>query len=162
RGGLPMFAGMAIAFCVVGTLAAVGGSWAVDANRYGRVIAMAVLALFGLFLLIPALSDRALAPLAAVGGRVSQGIARPGAQSEPGVGSSLRLGAATGLLWAPCAGPVLGLILTGAALQGANLRTSSLLIAYAAGATTSLALAVLVGGRVFAAMKSALGAGEWI
>jgi thiol-disulfide isomerase/thioredoxin len=57
---------------------------------------------------------------------------------------------------------VLGLILTGAALQGANVETSVLLAAYAAGAATSLALALLIGGRVFAAMKRSLGAGEWI
>jgi hypothetical protein len=57
---------------------------------------------------------------------------------------------------------VLGLILTGAALQGANVETTLLLLAYAAGAATSLALALLVGGRVFTAMKRSLGAGEWI
>ena len=34
--------------------------------------------------------------------------------------------------------------------------------AYAAGAATSLALALVIGGRVFAAMKRSLGAGEWI
>src|ERR1700690_1128738 len=76
--------------------------------------------------------------------------------------SSLVLGVATGLLWAPCAGPVLGLILTGAALQGASIQTSLLLLAYAGGAATSLALALLAGGRVFAAMKRSLGLGEWI
>jgi thiol-disulfide isomerase/thioredoxin len=54
------------------------------------------------------------------------------------------------------------LILTGAALQGASLKTSFLLVAYAAGAATSLALALLAGGRIFAAMKRFLGAGEWI
>ena len=75
---------------------------------------------------------------------------------------SLLLGVATGLLWAPCAGPLLGLILTGAALQGANARTSLLLLAYAAGAATSLAIALLVGGRVFAAMKRSLRVTEWI
>ena len=42
------------------------------------------------------------------------------------------------------------------------MQTSLLLIAYAAGAATSLALALLVGGRVFAAMKRSLGVGEWI
>ena len=78
------------------------------------------------------------------------------------VAASLLLGVATGLLWAPCAGPILGLILTGAALQGATLKTSFLLLAYAAGAATSLALALLAGGRIFAAMKRFLGAGEWI
>ena len=72
------------------------------------------------------------------------------------------LGIATGFLWAPCAGPVLGLILTGAALQGANFGTALLLLTYAAGAATSLALALLVGGRVFAAMKKSIGAGEWV
>jgi thiol-disulfide isomerase/thioredoxin len=74
----------------------------------------------------------------------------------------LLLGVATGFLWAPCAGPVLGLILTGAALNGANLATSLLLLAYALGAATSLALALLAGGRVFQAMKRSLGAGEWL
>jgi thiol-disulfide isomerase/thioredoxin len=57
---------------------------------------------------------------------------------------------------------ILGLILTGAALHGANARTSLLLAAYAAGAATSLALASLIGGRVYAAMKRSLGVGEWI
>ena len=48
------------------------------------------------------------------------------------------IGVATGLLWAPCAGPILGLVLTGAALQGASIDTTLLLLAYAAGAATSL------------------------
>ena len=82
--------------------------------------------------------------------------------SEGSVVPSLLLGAATGLLWAPCAGPVLGLVLTGAALSGPNAHTTLLLFVYAAGAATSLALAILAGGRVFAAMKKSLGAGEWI
>ena len=40
--------------------------------------------------------------------------------------------------------------------------TTLLLLAYAAGAATSLALALLLGGKVFTAMKRSLGAGEWI
>lgn len=72
------------------------------------------------------------------------------------------LGIATGLLWAPCAGPILGIIFTTAALQGASANTSLLLLAYALGAATSLGLALLAGGRIFARMKRSLGAGEWI
>ena len=53
-------------------------------------------------------------------------------------------------------------MLTGAALQGANVETTLLLLAYSAGAATSLALALLVGGRVFSVMKQSLGAGEWV
>ena len=46
--------------------------------------------------------------------------------------------------------------------QGASVEHLLLLLAYAAGAATSLALALLVGGRVFAAMKRSLGVGEWV
>jgi len=159
RNGLPMLAGMALTFAAVATLAAVGGGWAVEANRYGRIAAIVLLAGFGLILLFPALSDRLTRPVVALGNRLSQ-VADQGGKSS--VAASLLLGVATGLLWAPCAGPILGLILTGAALQGASLKTSFLLLAYAAGAATSLALALLAGGRIFAAMKRFLGAGEWI
>ena len=160
RRGLPMLLGMGLTFVGVATLAAVGGGWAVQANEYGRTIALALLALFGVTLLFPELSDRLTRPLVALGGRLSESVDRN--ENVGGVWPSLLLGIATGLLWAPCAGPVLGLILTGAALQGANVQTTVLLVAYAAGAATSLALALLIGGKVFAAMKRSLGAGEWI
>ncbi|CAM5383349.1 Thiol-disulfide oxidoreductase OS=Afipia felis OX=1035 GN=dipZ_2 PE=4 SV=1 [Afipia felis] len=158
KSGLPLLLGMALTFAVVATLAAVAGGWAVAANEYGRIAALVLLALFGVALLFPAIADRVTRPLVAFGGRLSE-------QADAQTGNvvpSLLLGVATGLLWAPCAGPVLGLILTGAALQGANVQTTFLLLAYAAGAATSLALALLVGGRVFAAMKRSLGAGEWL
>ena len=162
RSGLPMLIGMAATFAVVATLAAVGGGWAVEANQFGRFAAIALLALFGIALLFPALSDRITRPLVAFGARLSQSTEQNVGTRGSTVLSSLLLGVATGLLWAPCAGPVLGLILTGAALRGANIQTSLLLIAYAAGAATSLALALVIGGRVFAAMKRSLGVGEWI
>lgn len=157
KSGLPMLIGMVLTFAAVATLAAVAGGWAVAANEYGRIAALVLLALFGIALLFPAIADRATQPLVALGGRLSQS-----ADGSGGFLPSLLLGVATGLLWAPCAGPVLGLILTGAALQGANVQTTLLLLAYAAGAATSLALALLIGGRVFAAMKRSLGAGEWV
>ena len=162
RSGLPMLVGMAAAFSVVATLAAVAGGWAVEANELGRLAALALLAIFGLALVFPALSDHFTRPLVALGDRLSASADRGAAARKSTILPSLLLGVATGLLWAPCAGPVLGLILTGAALQGANAQTTLLLLAYAAGAATSLALALLVGGRVFAAMKRSLGIGEWV
>lgn len=161
RNGLPMLAGMALAFAVVATLASVAGGWVVSANQYGRVAALVLLAVFGVTLLFPDLADRMMRPLVAVGARLSQSADQAGGGS---IFAPLLLGVATGFLWAPCAGPVLGLILTGAALQGASVRTTLLLLTYAAGAATSLALALalLIGGRVFAAMKRSIGAGEWI
>jgi cytochrome c biogenesis protein CcdA/thiol-disulfide isomerase/thioredoxin len=162
RSGLPLLAGMAATFAAVATLAALGGGWAVEANQYGRIVAIVLLAVFGIILLFPALSDRMTRPLVALGARLSQSADESTRAGGSPVLASLLLGVATGLLWAPCAGPVLGLILTGAALNGASFQTTLLLLAYAAGAATSLALALLVGGRVFTAMKRSLGAGEWI
>jgi cytochrome c biogenesis protein CcdA/thiol-disulfide isomerase/thioredoxin len=161
KSGLPLLLGMAITFALVATLAAVGGGWAVQANQYGRFAAIALLSFFGLTLLFPNFADRMMRPLVALGGRLSQS-ATDGASTGSSFGPSFLLGIATGLLWAPCAGPILGLVLTGAALQGANVQTSFLLLAYAAGAATSLALALLIGGRVFKVMKQSLGAGEWV
>ena len=161
RSGLPLLLGMAITFAGVATLAALGGGWAVQANAYGRDAAIVLLALFGLTLLFPHLSDALTRPLVALGSRLSESAAdstRKGSSIAP----SFLLGVATGLLWAPCAGPILGLVLTGAALEGASARTSLLLLAYAAGAATSLGIALLIGGRVFNAMKRSLGASEWI
>jgi cytochrome c biogenesis protein CcdA/thiol-disulfide isomerase/thioredoxin len=159
KNGLPMLAGMALAFAVVATLASVAGGWVVSANQYGRIAALVLLAIFGVTLLFPELADRLMRPLVAIGARLSQSADQA---SDGSILAPLLLGVATGFLWAPCAGPVLGLILTGAALQGASVKTTLLLLTYAAGAATSLALALLVGGRVFAAMKRSIGAGEWI
>ncbi len=162
RSTLPMLIGMAATFAAVATLAAFGGGWAVAANEYGRYAAMALLALFGIVLLFPSLSDRLTRPLVSLGARLSQSADRSSRSGGSAVAASLLLGVATGLLWAPCAGPVLGLILTGAALQGASVGTTLLLLAYALGAATSLALALLIGGRVYQAMKQSLGIGEWL
>ena len=159
RNGLPMLVGMALAFAVVATLASVAGGWVVSANQYGRIAALTLLAIFGITLLFPELADRLMRPLVAVGARLSE---QADQTADASIFAPLLLGVATGFLWAPCAGPVLGLILTGAALQGASVMTTLLLLTYAAGAATSLALALLVGGRVFAAMKRSIGAGEWI
>lgn len=158
--GLPMLAGMAITFAAIATLAAVGGSWAVRVNQYGRVFALVLLTAFAATLLSPRLADWLARPFVALGNRLAQ--SHPGEAGKFTLLNSLLLGVATGLLWAPCAGPILGLILTGAAISGPNARTTLLLFTYAAGAATSLAVALLAGGRVFAYLKKSLGTGEWI
>jgi cytochrome c biogenesis protein CcdA/thiol-disulfide isomerase/thioredoxin len=157
KSGLPLLAGMCITFAVVASLATVGGGWAVRANQFGRIAALVLFALFGLTLLFSSLADRLSRPIVRLGNRLSSN-----SDSGASVLNSFLLGIGTGLLWAPCAGPILGLILTGAALQGASAHTALLLLSYAAGAATSLAVALLAGGRLFAAMKRGLGVEEWI
>jgi cytochrome c biogenesis protein CcdA/thiol-disulfide isomerase/thioredoxin len=158
--GLPMLLGMAVTFAGIATLAAVGGSWAVRLNQYGRALALILLTVFAATLLSTRLADWLARPFVALGNRLAQPT--PGSSGKFTLLNSVLLGVATGLLWAPCAGPILGLILTGAAISGPNTHTTLLLFAYAAGAATSLAVALLAGGRVFAFLKKSLGAGEWV
>ena len=133
RSGLPLLGGMALAFAGIATIAMVGGNWAIQANQAGRIAAMVLLAVFGLTLLLPSLAERLTRPLVALGSLLSSRAQQADGGS---VWASALLGVATGLLWAPCAGPILGLILTGAAIQGASVNTTLLLLAYALGAAT--------------------------
>ena len=68
---LPMLAGMATTFAVVATLAAVGGSWAVHANEYGRYAAIALLSIFGVTLLSPQIASVLMQPVVALGNKLS-------------------------------------------------------------------------------------------
>jgi cytochrome c biogenesis protein CcdA/thiol-disulfide isomerase/thioredoxin len=157
RSGLPLLAGMAFTFALVAAVATFAGAWIVRANQIGRIVAIVIFAILGLTLLFPGLAEILSRPFVRFGGRV-QGQS----DAAPSVGRSLILGVSTGLLWAPCAGPILGLILTGAAVEGASAHTVFLLLAFAAGAAAALAVALFAGNRVFALMKRSLGAEEWI
>ncbi len=157
RRGLPLLTGMALTFAPFAALATIGGNWVVRTNQYGRALSMALLTLFGLALLWPALAERFSRPFVRLGGRMAQ---PSGSDTSPL--RSLLLGISIGLLWAPCAGPILGLILTGAAIQGVSGHSALLLLAYAAGAATSLAVALFAGGRLFAILRRSLGAEVWI
>jgi cytochrome c biogenesis protein CcdA/thiol-disulfide isomerase/thioredoxin len=157
RAGLPLLLGMALTFSLVATAAAYGGHWVVRLNQGGRYIAMLVFLILGLTLLFPELAETLTRPLVRAGSRL-QG----GPTTETSVGKSFLLGISTGLLWAPCAGPILGLILTGAAIQGPGARSSFLLLSYALGAATSLAIALFAGKKVFSTMKNSLRFDVWI
>ena len=167
RSTVPMLVGMAVAFASIATLAAVGGGWAVRVNNYGRILALILLAASGLALLSERVAEALSRPFVSLGNRMLSapaGAAGAAGAETPsgGIASSVVLGVATGFLWAPCAGPILGLILTGAIINGPNASTTGLLFAYAAGAITSLGVATLAGGRIFAAMKRSFGVGEWL
>jgi cytochrome c biogenesis protein CcdA/thiol-disulfide isomerase/thioredoxin len=157
RSGLPLLAGMAITFVLVAAVATLAGGWIVRANQIGRILAIVIFAVLGVTLLFPGLAEYLSRPFVRLGARV-QGTSN----APPSIGKSLLLGMSTGLLWAPCAGPILGLILTGAAVQGASAHTLFLLFAFAFGAAFSLSLALFAGNRVFVFMKRSLGAEEWI
>jgi cytochrome c biogenesis protein CcdA len=157
RSGLPLLAGMSLTFSLVAVAAAFGGHWVVRLNQGGRYVAMLVFLVLGVSLLFPSLAETLTRPLVRAGGRL-QG----NPSTEGGIGKSFILGISTGLLWAPCAGPILGLILTGAAIEGPGARSSFLLLSFALGAATSLGIALLAGNKEFSAMKRSLSFEAWI
>jgi cytochrome c biogenesis protein CcdA/thiol-disulfide isomerase/thioredoxin len=157
RSGLPLLVGMALTFSVVAVAAAFGGHWVVRLNQGGRYVAMFIFLVLGISLLFPSIAEGLTRPLVRAGGKL-QG----GPSSQGGIGKSFVLGISTGLLWAPCAGPILGLILTGAAIQGPGTRSSFLLLSFALGAATSLGIALFAGNRIFSALKRSLSFEVWI
>jgi cytochrome c biogenesis protein CcdA len=157
RSGLPILIGMAATFTVLASAAAVGGAWLVEVNQYGRYAALLLLLLLGLALIFPSWSERMMRPFVTLGGRLQQRADRQGS-----IKGELLLGVAVGFLWAPCAGPILGLVLAGAALNGANLHSALLLLTFAAGAATSLGLALRASARVMAWIKRSFGVEEWV
>lgn len=157
RSGLPLLAGMALTFSLVAIAAAFGGHWVVRLNQDGRYVAMVIFLLLGVSLLFPSLAELFTRPLVRAGSRL-QGSP----SAAEGVGKSFVLGISTGLLWAPCAGPILGLILTGAAIQGPGARSSFLLLSFAVGAATSLGIALFAGNKALSVMKRSLSFEVWI
>jgi cytochrome c biogenesis protein CcdA/thiol-disulfide isomerase/thioredoxin len=155
RSGLPLLIGMALTFSAVGALATVTGEWIVRANQLGRVLALVVFGVFGAALLFPGFSEWLARPFVKIGAATQR---RDG---PPTMGGSLILGISTGLLWTPCAGPILGLVLAAAAVEGGS-RGIGLLLAFAAGSVTALAVALLAGRRVFQMLKRSLRAEVWV
>ncbi len=152
-----MLIGMGLSFALFGALSVTGGTFVVQANQYGRVFALVLFSVLGFALIFPKIADRLSQPFIRLGGALQKK-----AEKGSGVGSSLLMGASVGLLWAPCAGPILGLLLAGAATQGASGRSAGLLFVFAAGAATSLGVAIFAGGKVLRVLKKGLGAEEWI
>lgn len=157
RTGLATLAGMALTFVAIASLATVGGGWIVQANRWGRFAALGLMGILGAMLLLPRVAERLARPLVRFGAWLH---GNAGGTASPR--GALLSGVAIGFLWAPCAGPILGLVLTGAALGGATAETALLLLSFAAGAALALAAALALGGRISKLLGPHFGAEVWM
>ena len=132
--------GIVLGLSVTFTVTIVGLANVVDGVGLGsdplRDVAIAVLAIFGVALIVPGLSDRLEAPLSR--------LARFGPKTRgDGFGSGLLVGGALGFVYTPCASPILAAVISVSAASG---RTVVLAIAYAGGSALVL-LALTLGGR---------------
>ena len=149
--------GMALTFALISSLAVVSSKWVIQASNSGRYVALIVMSVFALSLISARVGDWLTRPFVMLGNRLD-----PDTRKKAGPMGSIMLGVATGLLWAPCAGPILGVILTGAMLQGANAQTSLLLLAYGAGSALSLGTLIFTGRGLVNRLKPSIPFTGWL
>ncbi|NUU38320.1 cytochrome c biogenesis protein DipZ [Pseudomonas sp. C2B4] len=149
--------GMALTFALVSSLAVVSSEWVIQASNAGRHVALIVMVLFALSLISARVGDWLARPFVLLGNRLD-----PNSRKVSGPLGSLMIGVATGLLWAPCAGPILGVILTSAMLQGANANTSLLLVAYGLGSALSLGVLIFAGRGLVNRLKPSIPVTGWL
>ncbi len=138
-----MLVGFGVVF-VVATVVVAAAMAAVGLTTSGlRVVAVISLAVAGLAIAVPAVSSRIWSVL---GRRRPAIVAGPRLGSVGGgFGSGLGLGAVTGLLWAPCTGPIMAGVIVSAATLGPSPAAVVLAGAYVAGVAVPLALIGLAG-----------------
>jgi cytochrome c biogenesis protein CcdA/thiol-disulfide isomerase/thioredoxin len=149
--------GMALTFALISSLAVVSSEWVIQASNSGRYVALIVMSVFALSLISARIGDWLTRPFVMLGNCLD-----PDTRKKAGPMASIMLGVATGLLWAPCAGPILGVILTGAMLQGANAQTSLLLLAYGAGSALSLGTLISTGRSLVNRLKPSIPFTGWL
>jgi cytochrome c biogenesis protein CcdA/thiol-disulfide isomerase/thioredoxin len=123
--------GLISSFTLFGVSFAVFGSFLGLSNAVLRNVALIILGFFSLTLLWPQLWEKFGNELSKLAAKIPGTNILP---SQQGRGNALMIGASLGLVWAPCAGPILGIILTLAAVQGAFWQTLILLGSYSLGA----------------------------
>lgn len=116
----------------------------ISANIF-RYIAIALIFIFGLIMIIPKWSAwfaQSSSSLATVGSRFQSKT------SSQGFWGGFIFGIALGLVWTPCAGPILAAITTLVAIQSVSLSTILLTLAYSLGAGIPMFLIAYGGSKL--------------
>ncbi len=151
RETIPMLIGLAAAFAASAAIGASAAHWLASAAAVGRMVAIVVVGLVGAELLLPRLSQRLVQPVVTLGASLSS-RATPTGEARGSVAGRVMLGAAIGMLWAPCAGPILALLVAGTARSPWS-ESVQALFAFALGGAVSLGLALWLGKRAGARMR---------
>jgi cytochrome c biogenesis protein CcdA/thiol-disulfide isomerase/thioredoxin len=117
-------------------------------NDLLRKLAIAVLLAFGISLMIPPLAARIEATMSRFAGRV--GVAGGG---RDGFWSGTAVGASLGLVYAPCAGPILAGVITVSASQPFTAGRLAVALSYGIGSAVVLYFLMLGGRRLVAPLS---------
>ncbi len=153
RRPLGIVVGLAVSF----TFATVALVYVISAlglpNDLLRKLAIAVLLAFGITLMIPPLAARVEAMMSRFAGRA--GVAGGGGD---GFWSGTAVGASLGLVYAPCAGPILAGVITVSASQPFTAGRLAVALSYGIGSAVVLYF-LMLGGRQLTAPLARRGAG---
>lgn len=108
-----------------------------------RILATIIIALFGAMMIFPKFQETLFAKLQPLLSKITPKTD----VANQGLWSGFVLGASLGLVWTPCAGPILGSILTLVVAKQHLAQAGALLIAYALGASIPM-LAIAYGGQL--------------
>ncbi|HEY8794672.1 MAG TPA: cytochrome c biogenesis protein CcdA [Gemmatimonadaceae bacterium] len=148
---LPMLVGLAVAFTAAALIATATAHWLVVANVIGRNVALALFAIVGIALLSSRAAEWIARPITRAGAALLGGAQNAGAVTPA---RNVIVGIAIGLLWAPCAGPILGVLIAASAVT-ASPRAALLFLTFALGAAMSLAAVISLGTQLIARVKRA-------
>lgn len=113
-----------------------------------RLFSVVIIALLGISLLVPAVGTRLEAAVSRLFGRF--GSSRT---EGSGFGSGFLAGAALGIVWAPCAGPILAAVATLAATRSVTVEAVLVTLAFGVGIAIPLFLFAIFGQKLFAANR---------
>jgi cytochrome c-type biogenesis protein len=136
-GPVVLVTGLVMGFAVAGSLLGFTASWFTNAANILRQIAIVTLLILGLLTLFPKWSYRLFS---------ARPVSRWTKATGVGLTGEFWIGTQLGLLWTPCAGPVLGAILILAAASHEVISAFRLLFAYGMGTAMPLLL-IAYGGR---------------
>ena len=125
--------GFVASFSLIGAAFATVGTFLGISNDALRTVAGVLLLLFGAALLFEEAYEKLSAKIAPLLTRMGTGISGNANLKSDGLSGAL-VGMSLGLVWAPCAGPILGTIIALAARSKDYLTTMLLFFAYAVGA----------------------------
>ncbi|HDC4836115.1 cytochrome c biogenesis protein/redoxin [Enterobacter cloacae] len=146
---LALLAGMIVMFTLVALVATAASNWIAQATIAGRWVALVVLAIAALALIFPTFAQRIAGPAVSAGNLLNT---RSG--QTRGTLSAFLAGLAVGLLWSPCAGPILGAIFSLNIAGHSAIAAGALLAAYGSGCALMLGLLVIGGRALMAPLRA--------